>query len=73
MGRVAVIGEARRAEGFALAGATVFCTEDAAGAREAWAALADDTALVVLSPMAAAAVAEMPAANDDLLTVVMPK
>jgi vacuolar-type H+-ATPase subunit F/Vma7 len=42
MGRVAVIGETVHVEGFALAGATVICTEDATGARDAWLTLADD-------------------------------
>ncbi|MGD0084753.1 MAG: hypothetical protein ABSD78_16405 [Acidimicrobiales bacterium] len=72
MGRVAVIGETVHVEGFALAGATVICTEDATGARDAWLTLADDTVLVVLTPMAAAAVGGIPASNDDVLTVVIP-
>jgi hypothetical protein len=53
MSRMAVIGEEMRVRGFALAGALVFATEDAAGARAAWRSLPPDVVVAVLTPRAA--------------------
>ncbi|MGO9559910.1 MAG: V-type ATP synthase subunit F [Acidimicrobiales bacterium] len=72
MRQVAVLGESRRAAWFALAGATVLEAEDPEAARRAWKAIGDETAVVVLTPMAAAAISNLPAPRVDLLTVVMP-
>jgi len=51
--RAAVIGEAVRTEGFALAGALVLTAEDAGQAHAAWRALPADVAVVVLTARAA--------------------
>jgi vacuolar-type H+-ATPase subunit F/Vma7 len=70
VGKVAVIGERHRVQGFALAGALVSIAEDEDAARSAWHGLTGDVAVVVLTPKAAAALAEMvPGARR--LTVVM--
>jgi vacuolar-type H+-ATPase subunit F/Vma7 len=68
--RIAVIGEEPRVQGFALAGAEVCPATDADEVRAAWAGLADDVAVVVLTPSAAAALATNPVGRR--LTVVMP-
>ena len=54
MSRAAVIGEAVRVQGYALAGAVVYPAEDADQARAAWRSLPPDTAVVVLTARAAA-------------------
>ena len=54
MSRAAVIGEAVRVQGYALAGAVVYPAEDADQARAAWRSLSPDTAVVVLTARAAA-------------------
>jgi hypothetical protein len=56
--RVAVIGEGVRVQGFALAGALVFAAEDPGGARAAWRSLPADVEVVVLTPGAAAWLAD---------------
>jgi vacuolar-type H+-ATPase subunit F/Vma7 len=73
MSRVAVIGEPVRVRGYALAGADVHECADGPAVRSAWAALADDIAVVILSP-AAAAVLDLPGrpAAARPLTVVLP-
>jgi vacuolar-type H+-ATPase subunit F/Vma7 len=84
--RVAVIGEGVRVQGFALAGALVFAAESPAGARDAWRSLPPDVEVAVLTPAAAAWLADALAragsalpARDALprrpgvLTVVMPE
>jgi vacuolar-type H+-ATPase subunit F/Vma7 len=70
-GRVAVVGERRRVQGFALAGAVVLPAEDAPGTRAAWRGLSADVAVVVLTPAAAAALADV-LPDRRRLTVVMP-
>ncbi len=71
MARVAVIGEAVRVQGFALAGALVLPAENQAQARAAWRALPFDVAVAVVTPRAAEAIGEALAASA-VLTVVMP-
>jgi vacuolar-type H+-ATPase subunit F/Vma7 len=68
--RIAVIGERTRVQGFALAGAEIRPAADPDDVRAAWAALATDVAVVVLTPAAADALASTPV--GDRLTVVMP-
>lgn len=68
---VAVLGEPVRVDGYALAGAMVCPAESAQEARIAWAALPDDVALVVLTPMAAVALGDE-LGHSRVLTVVMP-
>jgi vacuolar-type H+-ATPase subunit F/Vma7 len=69
--RVAVIGEAVRVQGYALAGAVVYPAEDADQARAAWRSLPPDTAVVVLTARAAAWLGEAQRRNG-VLAVVMP-
>jgi vacuolar-type H+-ATPase subunit F/Vma7 len=71
MPRVAVIGEETRVQGFALAGAVVCPATGPGAVRAAWAGLADDIAVVVLTPAAADALDSTPV--GDRLTVVMPR
>ncbi len=54
MARVAVIGEAVRVAGYALAGALVCPAASPEQARDAWRQLPPDVAVVMLSPNAAA-------------------
>ncbi len=72
MPRVAVIGEAVRAEGFALAGALVLTAEDQDTARAAWRSMPADIAVVVLTDRAAAWLGEPPQPSRDVLLAVMP-
>ena len=71
MSRAAVIGEALRVQGYALAGAAVYPAEDRDEALAAWRALPADTAVVVLTARAAAGLAEESRQRRDVLTVVM--
>ena len=73
MGRIAVIGERARVQGFALAGATTHETGDADAVRQAWASLPADVDVVVLTPLAAAALdGELTDPALEVLPVVMP-
>jgi vacuolar-type H+-ATPase subunit F/Vma7 len=72
MSRVAVIGEALRVEGYALAGAVVYPAEEADQVRAAWRSLPSDIAVVVLTARAAAWLGETPQRRDSVLPVVMP-
>jgi len=72
MSRVAVIGEAVRVGGYALAGAVVCPAEDAGQARAAWRSLPPDIAVVVLTARAAAWLGEAPRRRDGILPAVMP-
>jgi len=71
MSRAAVIGEALRVQGYAMAGAAVYPAEDRDEARAAWEALPADTAVVVLTARAAAGLSEETGQRRDLLTVVL--
>ena len=70
-GSLVVIGERALVRGWSLAGAVVFGAEDAGAVREAWRTLAEDVAVVVLTPAAADALADEPA-HGAPLTVVLP-
>ena len=72
MARAAVIGDAVRVEGYALAGAVVYPAEDADQTRTAWRSLPSDIAVVVLTARAAAWLGEAPQRRDGVLPVVMP-
>ena len=72
MARAAVIGEAVRAAGFALAGAVVLPAESPEEARAAWDSLSADIALLVLTPRVAAWLGQAPQSRGDVLLVVMP-
>ena len=72
MGTAVALGEARRVEGYALAGAVPVVAEDPAAVRAAWAALGEDTTLVILTPAAATALGDAVPASGHPLTVVLP-
>lgn len=72
MARVVVVGELTRVQGFALAGALVLVAEDAGAVRSAWGSLADDVAVVVLTPGAASVLHDELERRRWPLTVVMP-
>ena len=69
-GNVAVIGEQPWLRGYALAGATVLMADGADAVREAWVALDDETALVILTRAAAAHLAAELAAGWPLTAVI---
>ena len=71
MSGVAVIGEAVRVQGYAMAGAFVYPAEDADQARAAWRSLPPDIAVVVLTARTAAWLGEAPQRRDGVLSVVM--
>jgi vacuolar-type H+-ATPase subunit F/Vma7 len=73
MARAAVIGEAVRTAGFALAGAVVLTAESQQEARAAWSGLPADVAVVVLTARAAAWLGEQPEPRRDVLLAVMPE
>jgi vacuolar-type H+-ATPase subunit F/Vma7 len=73
MARTAVIGEALRVQGYALAGAAVYAADDAAGVLQAWRVLPDDVAVVVLTARAAGWLGDGIARRPGLLPVVMPR
>jgi vacuolar-type H+-ATPase subunit F/Vma7 len=75
MARAAVLGEAVRTAGFALAGAVVTTAETPEETRAAWRALPGDIAVLVLTPRAAAWLGDLPSASArrELLVVVMPE
>jgi vacuolar-type H+-ATPase subunit F/Vma7 len=70
MAHVAVIGEDVRVDGFGLAGAVVCRASGRAEVQAAWRSLAEDVAVVVLTPAAAEALVGVPCGGR--LTVVMP-
>lgn len=72
MGHLVVLGEAVRAEGFALGGATVIHADDPGSVRRAWTSLPDDVAVVILTHRAAAALDGQTIRDDGVLSVVMP-
>jgi len=72
MSEIAVIGEHPTVVGFALAGALVCPAQDPAQVRAAWSALPPSVAVVVLTPVAAEALADLRASGTGPLTVVMP-
>lgn len=71
--RIAAIGEEARVVGFALVGVLALPAPTAEDAVAAWAALPADVALVVLTPEAAAALAdELADPASSRLAAVMP-
>lgn len=71
MACAAVIGEAVRTAGFALAGAVVLAAENPEEARAAWRELPADAAVLVLTARAAAWLGHEPQPRRDVLVVVM--
>jgi vacuolar-type H+-ATPase subunit F/Vma7 len=72
MARVAVLGEEVVVQGYALAGAVVVVAEDPDTARQAWDALSEDVAVVILTRTAARALGPERVAGLHPLTVVLP-
>ncbi len=72
MARAAVIGEAVRTAGFALAGAVVVTAETPEETRAAWRALPADIAVLVLTPRAAGWLGDAPEPRREVPMVVMP-
>ena len=73
MARAAVIGEAVRTAGFALAGAIVLAAENQEETRAAWRSLPADVAVLVLTARAAAWLGQERQPRRDVLLVVMPE
>ncbi|WP_149264591.1 hypothetical protein [Actinomadura sp. K4S16] len=71
-GRVAVLGERARVEGYGLAGALVSPADGAGEVRSAWEALDDEVAVVVMTPAAAEVLEDARHRRPGVLTVVMP-
>ena len=71
MPRAAVIGEAVRTGGFALAGAVVITAEDAGQARTAWDSLPSDVAVLVLTASAVTWLGDVLPSRPELLIAVM--
>jgi len=73
MGGLVALGEAALVEAFGLGGARVLTAEDPDAVRRAWDSLSDDIEVVFLTANAAAALADVAAPREDLLTVVLPR
>ena len=71
MSRICAIGEPERVRVFALAGVSVVPAEDGRAARAAWVALPPETALVILTPMAGAALEDERRSSEAPLCAVM--
>ncbi len=71
MSRAAVIGEALRVQGYALAGAVVCLAESPEEARAAWQALPPDVAVVILTAGSAAWLGADVEQRPGVLPVVM--
>ncbi|HNV10276.1 MAG TPA: hypothetical protein PKN27_02945 [Propionibacteriaceae bacterium] len=69
---VAALGELARLEGYRLAGAIVLAADTEDDVRRSWAGLADDTAVVLLTPRAADALGTARTAPGAPMTVVLP-
>lgn len=72
MGTVVAIGEQVRVGGWALAGVTVLAAERPEEVRRAWTELPVQTALVIVTPVAAEALGIELLESTRPLTVVMP-
>jgi vacuolar-type H+-ATPase subunit F/Vma7 len=72
VGRLVVLGEAARVDGFALGGAVVIHADEPDDVRRCWNALPDDTAVVVLTCQAAAALEDEATEHEGVFCVVMP-
>jgi vacuolar-type H+-ATPase subunit F/Vma7 len=70
MGAVVAIGEEQRVRGFGLAGVRVIPAEDPAQAIAAWTGLPPDVDVVILTPTAVAAVADIRRAGWPLVAVM---
>jgi vacuolar-type H+-ATPase subunit F/Vma7 len=73
MSSAAAIGDRRRLAGFGLVGVEVFPATDAASVHAAWEALADDTALVILTPEASGQLRDRLSERPDAVWTVLPE
>ena len=69
---IVVVGDTTRIAGFALAGATTVAADNEDDVHAAWSGLPDDVALVVLTPEAAAVLADRLKMRPMVLTAVIP-
>lgn len=72
MARLAVLGEQASVQGYALTGAVVLAAADPDETRAAWDGLAEDVAVVILTPAAAQALGPERTSGLRPLAVVMP-
>jgi vacuolar-type H+-ATPase subunit F/Vma7 len=72
MSHAAAIGDERRLGGYALAGVDVVHADSPADVAAAWDALADDVALVVLTPDAFAVLEQRLPERSGLVWAVLP-
>jgi vacuolar-type H+-ATPase subunit F/Vma7 len=72
VGRLVVLGEAVKVDGYALAGATTIAVGDPKSINRSWSELPPDSSLVVLTPAAASALGSRVLERDGVLTVTMP-
>jgi len=73
MSAIAAIGERESVAGFAFAGVQVCAAEDPDAARTAWHSLDDEVALLILTPIAHAALRDDLDAHGRCLCVVLPR
>ena len=71
MSGICAIGEPERVRAFALAGVSVAPARDARAVRAAWVALPPATVLVILTPMAGAALEDERRSSEAPLCAVM--
>jgi vacuolar-type H+-ATPase subunit F/Vma7 len=72
MGRIGVLGDRHRIQGFAMAGVEAFAADTDDDLSAAWQSLPSDLAVLILTPQAATALAERLHERRDLLVAVLP-
>jgi hypothetical protein len=72
VGAVVALGKQLRVQGFALAAVPVVAAEGPAEVLAAWRRLPDDVDVLILTPMAARALAGSLSARPRLMSVVLP-
>jgi vacuolar-type H+-ATPase subunit F/Vma7 len=72
MSAIVALGEGRRIEGFALAGVRLVAAEDPHAMRAAWQSLGQDAGLLLLTPAARAALADLLPTRPDVLWTPIP-
>lgn len=72
MGRIGVLGDRHRIQGFAMAGVEAFAAQTEDDLTATWQNLPSDLAVLILTPQAATALAERLRERRDLLVAVLP-
>ncbi|MGZ6300195.1 MAG: V-type ATP synthase subunit F [Candidatus Limnocylindria bacterium] len=72
MGRIGILGNRHRIQGFALAGVETFAADTQEDLAAAWSKLPSDMAVLILTRQAAGALADRLAERRDLLVAVLP-